>query len=53
MSKIFKNYMTKSTISDIERNIKQLRELKDFTQEYMANELEILRKIIQEEIEKK
>ena len=34
-------FMTKCTMNDIARNIKQLRELKDFTQEYMANELGI------------
>jgi len=28
-------------MNDIARNIKQLRELKDFTQEYMAKELDI------------
>ena len=33
--------MTKCTMNDIARNIRQLRELKDFTQEYMANELGI------------
>ena len=36
--------MTKSTKCspmDIARNIKQIRELKDFTQEYMAEQLEI------------
>ena len=33
--------MTKCTMNDIARNIKQLRELKDFTQEYMANQLDI------------
>ena len=33
--------MTKCTMNDIARNIKQLRELKDFTQGYMANELGI------------
>ena len=31
--------MTKCTINDIARNIRQIRELKNFTQEYMANEL--------------
>jgi len=31
----------KSTTSDIARNIKQIRELKSFTQEYMAKELGI------------
>ena len=33
--------MTKCTMNDITRNIKQLRKLKDFTQGYMANELGI------------
>jgi len=33
--------MTKCATSDIARNIKQIRELKSFTQEYMANELGI------------
>jgi transcriptional regulator with XRE-family HTH domain len=33
--------MTKCTINDIARNIKQIRELKSFTQEYMALELGI------------
>ena len=32
---------TKCTMSDIARNIKQIRELKSFTQEYMARELDI------------
>ena len=32
---------TKCTINDIARNIKQIRELKSFTQEHMANELGI------------
>ena len=31
----------KSTTNDIARNIKQIRELKNFTQEYMAQELGI------------
>ena len=33
--------MTQCTMSDIARNIKQIRELKSFTQEYMAQELDI------------
>ena len=33
--------MTNCTINDIARNIKQIRELKSFTQEYMAKELGI------------
>jgi len=32
---------TKCSINDIARNIKQIRELKSFTQEYMAQELGI------------
>ena len=32
---------TKCTMNDIARNIKQIRELKSFTQEYMAQELNI------------
>jgi len=32
---------TKFTMNDIARNIKQIRELKSFTQEYMAQELGI------------
>ena len=31
--------MTNCTVNDIARNIKQIRELKSFTQEYMAKEL--------------
>jgi len=33
--------MSRSTVSDIARNIKQIRELKSFTQEYVAQELGI------------
>jgi transcriptional regulator with XRE-family HTH domain len=33
--------ITQSAITDIARNIKQIRELKSFTQEYMARELGI------------
>jgi len=33
--------MTKFTTLDIARNIKQIRELKNFTQEYMAEQLDI------------
>ena len=32
---------TKFTMNDIARNIKQIRELKSFTQEYMAQKLDI------------
>jgi transcriptional regulator with XRE-family HTH domain len=32
---------TKCTVNDIARNIKQIRELKSFTQEYMAQKLNI------------
>lgn len=33
--------MNKCTTNDIARNIKQIRELKSFTQEYMAQQLDI------------